>query len=155
MFPDSALILCDDNLPCWYSIILSPRNIQNKSFSMNMVCKVMQSIWPIIKVMNKYQRIHLEKHVKFQVFCIITHIALWVNSDKTCCLKVLVGTHLTTLYHSPKLTVSNVTTTKTKNIIMNQETVLCIVHFNNTTNTFSLKLNILPTETAWSPRYED
>jgi len=58
--------------------------------------------------MNKYQHIHLEKHVKFQVFCIITHIPLWVNSytsNKPAASKALVGTHLTTLYHSPKLTV--------------------------------------------------
>jgi hypothetical protein len=58
--------------------------------------------------MKKYQHIHLEKHVKFLVFCTITHIALWVNSDtsnKPAASKALVGTHLTTLYHSPKLTV--------------------------------------------------
>jgi len=44
--------------------------------------------------MNKYQHIHLEKHAKFQVFCIITHIVLWVNSDtsnKPAASKAFVG----------------------------------------------------------------
>jgi hypothetical protein len=129
-----------------------------KSYCMNTVCKAMQSVWSIIKVTNKYQHIHFEKHVKFQVFCITTHTAFWVNSDtsnKPAASKALVGTHLTTLCHSTSRQYEMLPLQKPKISCVNQERVFCIVHFNNNTNTFSLKLNILPTETAWSPRYED